>query len=65
MQWTTDSRSAQEKRYDTIKHIYILVLKHGWHISTFHDKFLDPRWQCFLLVSSEKPIQKEVVRIRL
>lgn len=39
--------NKRQERYKDIKKMYIMILKHGWYVSNFHDKFSNHL--CFVL----------------
>lgn len=51
----------RQSRWKEIQHIYFLVLKLGWYISIYPDKF-EPHMTCFLLRNHDCTA-KEVVRL--
>jgi hypothetical protein len=58
----TTTRLTDRGGWDNIKIVYYLVLKHGYYVSNFHDKF-NPEYFC-VLVRNHDDTEKFVIRIK-
>ena len=56
--------NKRQERYENIKQIYIMILKHGWYISNFHDKFHSGNHFCFVM-RNEDCTKRDIIRLPL
>ncbi len=62
---TREDRIEEEKRqqrHQEIILLYTMILKHGWYISNFHDKF-HSGYMCFLIRDSG--VKRNIIRLPL